>query len=89
MNSRRSASAWRTIWNAEDRNKLAMIAPVFANAFDLADRIGDEVGEQDNHPMMHLESPDFEVAAVTLTSARAVIIKRKHKNPREGLRSVS
>ena len=66
-----------------------MIAPVFANAFDLADRIGDEVGEQDNHPMMHLESPDFEVAAVTLTSARAVIIKRKHKNPREGLRSVS
>lgn len=70
-------------------NWSSMIAPVFANAFDLADRIGDEIGEQDVHPMLFVESPDFEVSAVTMTSARAVIIKRKLKNLREGLRSVS
>ena len=66
----------------------SMIAPVFSNVFDLSDRIGGEFGEEDTCPMLFLESPDFEVAGLMLTSARAVIIKRKPKRVAEGLRSV-
>ena len=66
----------------------SMLAPVFGNVFDVSDKLGDEFGEQDSSPIMMLESTDFEVAGVLLTGARAVIIKRKVKNNREGLRSV-
>ena len=66
----------------------SMIAPVFSNVFDLTDRMGDEFGEQEPCPILFLESPDFEVAGMMLTSARAVIIKRKAKRAPEGLRSV-
>lgn len=66
----------------------SMIAPVFSNVFDLADRMGEEFGEQDACPTLFMESPDFEVAGLMLTSARAVIIKRKPKRVPEGLRSV-
>ena len=66
----------------------SMIAPVFSNMFDLSDRIGGELGEQDTCPILFLESPDFEVAGLLLTSARAVIIKRKQKRVSGGLRSV-
>lgn len=67
----------------------SMLAPVFSNVFDLADRMGAELGEQDSCSMMFFESPDFEIAGLMLTSARAIIIKRKHKRVKEGLRSVS
>lgn len=67
----------------------SMIAPVFSNVFDLADRFAEELGEEDPCTMMFMESPDFEVAGLLLTSARAVIIKRKAKRISEGLRSVS
>lgn len=66
----------------------SMLAPVFANVFDLADRLGEEVGEEDTCPMMFMESPDFEIVGITLTSAKAVIVKRKQRKVREGLRSV-
>lgn len=72
-----SSGAWRS-----------MLAPVFANVFDLADKIGEEFGEEDTCPMTFMESPDFEVAGLLLTSAKAVIIKRKQKKTGEGLRSV-
>ncbi|MEM9062410.1 MAG: roadblock/LC7 domain-containing protein [Pseudomonadota bacterium] len=67
----------------------SQIAPVFANVFDLADRMGDHFGEEERSPVLFFESPDFEVAGLLLTSARAVIIKRKPRRVAEGLRSVS
>lgn len=66
----------------------SMLAPVFANVFDLADKIGEEFGEEDTCPMTFMESPDFEVAGLLLTSAKVVIIKRKQKRMGGGLRSV-
>ncbi|MEM7422631.1 MAG: hypothetical protein AAF334_02855 [Pseudomonadota bacterium] len=66
----------------------SLIAPVFANAFDLADKMGEEVGESEPCPVLFLESPDFEIAGITLSSARAVVIKRRPRRVREGLRSV-
>lgn len=66
----------------------SMLGPVFSNVVVLADRIGEEFGEQDICPMVLMESPDFEVAGVVLSSARAIIIKRKPKRKAEGLRSV-
>lgn len=67
----------------------SMIAPVFSNVFDLSDRFAEELGEQDPCSMLFMESPDFEIAGLLLTSARAVVIKRKTKRTSEGLRSVS
>jgi hypothetical protein len=64
------------------------IAPIFANAFDLADKIGAEFGEEDTCPVLFMESDEIEVAGLLLSAARAVIVKRKHKNQSEGLRSV-
>ena len=65
-----------------------MLAPVFANVFDLTDQIGEEFGEDDSTSMIVLESPDFEVAGVMLSSVRAVFIRRKDKGGPHGLRSV-
>lgn len=67
----------------------SMLGPVFANVMDLADKAGEEFGETDPCPMAILESTDFEVACVLLSSARAIIIKRKPRRKAEGLRSVS
>lgn len=66
-----------------------MLAPVFGNTFDLAHRIGDEIGEEDMCNMLFIEGPAFETISITLSAARAVFLKRKTKNVREGLRSVS
>lgn len=65
------------------------ITPIFANAFDLADKIGAEFGEEDTCPVLFMESKEIEVAGLLLSAARAVIVKGKHKNQGEGLRSVS
>ena len=67
----------------------SMLGPVFANVFDLADQIGETFGEEDICPIAFMESPDFEVAGLLLTSAKAIILKRKQKRKAEGLRSVS
>lgn len=66
----------------------SLLGPVFSNIVDLADRIGEEFGEEDICPMTFMESPDFEVAGVLLSSARAIILKRKQRRKPEGLRSV-
>lgn len=66
----------------------SMLGPVFSNIIDLADRIGEEFGEDDICPIALMESPDFEVAGVLLSSARVIIIKRKSRRKPEGLRSV-
>ena len=63
-------------------------APIFANIFDIADQIGEEFGALDTCPMLFMESPDFEIAGVTMSSAKAIIIKRKQRPVAEGLRSV-
>ena len=65
-----------------------MLAPVFANALDLAHRIGDEVGENDGCAMFFVDGPAFETISIALSAATAVFMKRKAKNVRGGLRSV-
>ncbi|MFK7941881.1 MAG: hypothetical protein AB8B85_03040 [Paracoccaceae bacterium] len=72
-----SGGAWKT-----------MLGPVFGNVTDLADKIGEEFGETDACPVAMIESPEFEVACILLSSARAIIIKRKPRRKPEGLRSV-
>lgn len=65
-----------------------MSGAIFANIFDIADQIGEEFGSVDTCPMLFMESADLEVAGITMSSSRAVIIKRKQKRTVEGLRSV-
>lgn len=65
-----------------------MLGPIFANAFDLSSRMGEELGEDDTCNLMFIEAPTFDTIAITLSAARAVILKRKVKNVRGGLRSV-
>lgn len=72
-----SSGAWKS-----------MLSPVFANIFDLSDQLGTEFGEETDCSVVVAESPDFEVAGIMLTSAKAVVIKRKQKKAGEGLRSV-
>ena len=66
----------------------SLLAPVFANIFDVADNLGEEFGEEEPCPILFMESPDFEVAGIMMASAKAVIIKRRPKRTGEGLRSV-
>ena len=66
----------------------SMLGPVFANVFDVADKLGEEFGEEEPCPIAYMESPDFEIAGIMMASAKAVIIKRKAKRTGEGLRSV-
>lgn len=66
-----------------------MLAPIFANAFDLTHRIGEEVGEDDTCNLMFVEGPSFDTISITLSATRAVVMKRKVKTMRGGLRSVS
>lgn len=66
-----------------------MIGPVIANVITMADKIGEEFGEQESCPRLFLESRDFQVTSVSLSACRAVIIKRKQPRKTEGLRSVS
>ena len=66
-----------------------MLAPIFANIFYLADRLGGDFGESENCPMLMMEGPDFEVAGCMLSSARVVFIRQKRKQARDVLRLVS
>lgn len=65
-----------------------LVGPIFANIFDIADQMGEEFGATDTCPLLMLESPDFEIAGITLSSAKAVIVKRKQHSAVEGLRLV-
>ena len=64
------------------------LAPVFANVFELSDKLGMEFGEEDSCGMVFFEGSNLEIAGLLLTSARAIIIKRKQRGSKEGLRSV-
>ena len=66
-----------------------MLAPVFSNALDLAHRMGDEVGEGEGCGMFFVDGPSFETISITLSATTAVFLKRKARNVRGGLRSVS
>ena len=66
-----------------------MLAPIFANIFYLADRLGGDFGETEACPMLTMEGPDFEVAGCMLSSARAVFIRQKRRHTRDVLRVVS
>ena len=72
-----SSGAWKSV-----------LAPVFANMFDLVDHFGEEFGERDRCPMVLLDHPEYEVAGVLLSSSRAVFIKRKAPRTNDVLRSV-
>ncbi|MEL6478489.1 MAG: roadblock/LC7 domain-containing protein [Pseudomonadota bacterium] len=66
-----------------------LIAPIFANVVDLADRVGEEFGEQESCSRLTIENKTFEVTSVTLSACRAIVVKRKQPRKTEGLRSVS
>lgn len=70
------------IWSSQ-------LSPVFANVFDMSEKLGGELGEDNASPLLFFESPDFEVAGIMLTSCAAIILKRKKIKTAEGLRSVS
>lgn len=67
----------------------SVLAPVFANIFDLARNFGEEFGELDGCPMVLLDSGEYEVAGVALSASRAVFLRRKDKRSADVLRSVS
>jgi len=54
-----------------------LIAPIFANVFDLANKIGAELGEDQPIEILVMESGEYEVAGLSLLRARAIIVKQK------------
>ncbi|MEM7545784.1 MAG: roadblock/LC7 domain-containing protein [Pseudomonadota bacterium] len=62
-------------------------AAIFANVMRLADRIGEELGEKDVDPVVFAETANHEIAAVTLSKAKAVIV-RDRSGPKKGLSHV-
>lgn len=66
------------------------IAPIFANVFDLANKIGEEFGESEPFEVLVMESGEYEVAGLSLSRARAVIVKQNGRASVApgGLRSV-
>ena len=73
-----SSGAWKSV-----------LAPVFANIFDLVENFGEEFGEREKCPMVLLDSKEYEIAGVLLSTARAVILRRKEKRSADVLRRVS
>lgn len=63
-------------------------AAIFANMFDIADRMGEEFGADDVCPTLFVEGPDLEIAGITMSSARAVLIKQKPPRVTGDLRNV-
>ncbi len=69
-----------------------LISPIFANVFDIANKIGAELGEDTPIEILVMESGEYEVAGLSLLRARAVIVKQKGGATATvggGLRSVS
>lgn len=60
---------------------------VFANVFDMANDLGEELGEADVQPLTILESDTAEIFCINFSSARAVVMRRKPLKG-GGLRSV-
>ncbi|MEM7507390.1 MAG: hypothetical protein AAF415_11650 [Pseudomonadota bacterium] len=65
-----------------------MIAPVFANVADLANKLGEELGETEACARISFDNREYQVFSVILSACRAVIVKRKQASVTEGLRSV-
>lgn len=65
------------------------IAPVFANAIDLAEKVGEEFGEPEQCLRISFDNREYQVFSVLLSACRAVIVKNKEARMTEGLRSVS
>lgn len=51
---------------------------IFANVLRLAQRIGSELGEDQGDPVIFVETRQYEIAAVTLTKSKAVIIRSRN-----------
>lgn len=66
-----------------------VLGPVMANIFQVTALLGQEFGERETTPMVLLESPDYEVAAVQLTRVRAIFIKRRERNATDVLHSIA
>ena len=63
-------------------------AAIFANVLRLAQRIGSELGEDQGDPVVFVETREYEIAAVTLSRSKAVIIRSRSRSKR-GLSDVS
>ena len=66
-----------------------MLAPILANALDLAHRMGGEIGENDGCNMLFLDGPSFETISIALNSATAIFLKRKPEATRGRLHYIS
>lgn len=74
---------------ASDNLDMEALGPIFANAFDIANSIGSELGEAQECPALFLESASYELAAIRLSSCNAVIVREKPKAMTKGFGSVS
>ncbi len=62
--------------------------PVFANLFDIADKIGEELGEESHCRVIVADSQTDELSGIALMAVNAIFRRRKHRATEEGLRSV-
>ena len=53
------------------------IIPVFSNVFDIYQRIGLELGESTDRPMVIFDNKTCELFAIGLSSANAVVLRRR------------
>jgi len=74
---------------ASDNLDMESLGPIFANAFDIANALGSELGEAQDCPALFLESASYELAAIRLSSCSAVIVREKPKTLAKGFGSVS
>ena len=74
---------------ASDNLDMEALGPIFANAFDIANDIGSELGEAHECPALFLESAAYELAAIRLSKCSAVIVREKPKAVAKGFGNVS
>jgi hypothetical protein len=61
-------------------------APVLANLLDIADQIGDDLGEDRGCRILVSDSADFELTSTFMDNAHAISLRRKARSAVGGLR---
>jgi len=61
----------------EFSNMWDQTTPIFANLFDIADRIAEEIGEESGCRVLATENRNIEITAVAMESVNTVVVKNK------------